>query len=89
VLEVTDTGLGVSLLALPRLFDSFQSTKKQGMGMGLSITRTIIQAHGGHIEAANCDFGGARFTVTLPALPMRDLPAAAPVPAALATMEKA
>ena len=67
VLEVADTGSGIAPLAQPRLFESFQSSKKHGMGLGLSISRTIVQAHGGQIEAANNAEGGATFTVTLPA----------------------
>ena len=67
VLEVADTGSGIAPLAQPRLFESFQSSKKHGMGLGLSISRTIVQAHGGQIAAANNAEGGATFTVTLPA----------------------
>ena len=67
VVEVADTGSGIAPLDLPRLFESFRSSKKNGMGLGLSISRSIVQAHGGQIAAANNDDGGATFTVTLPA----------------------
>ena len=67
VVEVADTGYGIAPLDLPRLFESFRSSKKHGMGLGLSISRSIVQAHGGQIAAANNADGGATFTVTLPA----------------------
>jgi PAS domain S-box-containing protein len=72
-LAVEDNGPG--LPADPnRLFDGFFSTKAGGMGMGLPICRTILESHGGGIEAANrTDGPGARFAVTLPALPRADI----------------
>ena len=66
---VEDGGTGIASDNMPRLFESFFSTKKSGMGLGLSIARTIVDAHGGRIEAANRAEGGAVFTVTLPARP--------------------
>ncbi|HYI41110.1 MAG TPA: ATP-binding protein [Allosphingosinicella sp.] len=70
-LAVEDMGPG--LPADPqRLFDGFFSTKPGGMGMGLPICRTILEAHGGEIQAANRSEGpGARFAITLPATPSR------------------
>ena len=66
-LVVEDNGPGIAASDLDRLFDSFFTTKKSGMGMGLPICRTVIQSHGGSIHASNnTQACGARFTVTLP-----------------------
>jgi signal transduction histidine kinase len=65
-LEIQDTGPGVSKANLDRLFESFFTTKDGGMGMGLPICRSIIEAHGGAISATNHAAGGACFSVTLP-----------------------
>ena len=63
-----DSGPGIEPDHLPRLFDSFFTTKQGGMGMGLSVCRSIIEAHGGRIEADNGSVhGGARFSFALPA----------------------
>ena len=64
--SVADTGPGVAPEVLERLFQPFMTTKPQGMGVGLSISRSIIEAHGGCIRAENREDGGARFTMTLP-----------------------
>jgi signal transduction histidine kinase len=69
---VQDGGIGIESDNIPRLFESFFSTKKTGMGLGLSIARTIVEAHGGRIEAANGAGGGAVFTVRLPAMEMAE-----------------
>jgi PAS domain S-box-containing protein len=67
---VEDSGPGIDLTHLTRLFESFFTTKDTGMGMGLSICRSIIEAHDGHIEADNMSaLGGARFSFALPANP--------------------
>jgi two-component system sensor kinase FixL len=66
-LAVTDSGPGIPVEAIDKVFDSFFTTKACGLGFGLSISRTIIVAHGGHIEAANNPGGGATFRITLPA----------------------
>lgn len=66
---VADTGPGLSPESAARLFDPFYSTKADGMGMGLSICRSIVEAHGGRIAAANRPDGpGAEFRFTLPIL---------------------
>ena len=65
-LAVIDSGSGVEPDKLPRLFEPFYTTKPTGMGMGLSIARTIIEAHGGRIWAENCAEGGAVFRIELP-----------------------
>jgi len=65
---VEDNGPGIDPEHLPRLFDSFFTTKERGMGMGLPISRSIIESHKGEISADNgSTMGGARFTFVLPA----------------------
>jgi len=65
-ISVTDSGRGIPTGKLPRLFDSFFSTKEDGMGMGLAIARSIIDAHRGRISAENNSDGGATFRFELP-----------------------
>jgi PAS domain S-box-containing protein len=62
---VRDHGHGIAIANLPQLFDSFYTTKADGMGLGLSIARTMIAAHGGRIWAENAPGGGAIFRFTL------------------------
>ena len=64
---VTDFGHGISRADLSKLFESFFTTKQRGMGLGLSIARSIVQAHGGRIWAESDAAGGATFRFTLPA----------------------
>ncbi|MBY4948009.1 sensor histidine kinase [Cupriavidus respiraculi] len=66
VLAVEDTGCGLARADIERLFDEFYSTREGGMGVGLSICRTIVAAHGGEIAAQQRSGGGARFVVRLP-----------------------
>ena len=66
-LGVRDTGPGLSAETLPRLFEPFYTTKPDGMGMGLSICRSIIEAHGGRLWATRCEPRGALFQFTIPA----------------------
>lgn len=66
IIAVADTGPGISPDAAPRLFEPFFSTKPSGLGMGLSITCTIVEAHRGRVWAENNPAGGATFYVTLP-----------------------
>jgi len=65
--SVRDHGVGISEDMRDRLFDPFFSTKSEGLGMGLPIVRSIVEAHGGTITAENIDDGGARFEFVLPA----------------------
>jgi signal transduction histidine kinase len=65
--EVRDTGPGLSPENLPRLFEPFYTTKPDGMGMGLSICRSIIEAHGGRLWATRCEPRGALFQFAIPA----------------------
>lgn len=68
--SVEYNGPGIAAEHVDRLFDSFFTTKESGMGMGLPICRSIIEAHGGRIGAeGNCANGGARFWFTLPLFP--------------------
>jgi C4-dicarboxylate-specific signal transduction histidine kinase len=65
-LSVSDRGSGIAEEKLREVFDPFFTSKAEGMGMGLSIARTIIEAHHGRISAKNQDHGGASFLVKLP-----------------------
>jgi C4-dicarboxylate-specific signal transduction histidine kinase len=65
--SVADFGTGVDESAIERLFEPFYTTKSEGLGMGLAISQTIINAHGGTLEASNNPEGGATFAFTLPA----------------------
>lgn len=66
-IAVSDTGSGFAGDALANLFQPFFTTKKTGMGVGLSISRTIIETHGGRMWAETNKSGGATFRFTLPA----------------------
>lgn len=63
---VRDTGTGIAPEIAGRLFQAFSSTKDSGMGLGLSICRTIVEAHGGCITARPAEGGGTEFSFTLP-----------------------
>lgn len=63
---VSDAGHGIAAERLLTLFDSFTSSKQDGMGLGLSIARSIVEAHGGKIRAENNPDQGATFRFTLP-----------------------
>jgi signal transduction histidine kinase len=65
--SVSDTGRGVSAGEVDRVFEAFYSTKTDGIGMGLSICRSIVEAHGGRIWVSAPDSGaGGEFKFTLP-----------------------
>ena len=64
---VSDTGHGIAADKLSRVFEPFFSSKPDGLGMGLAISRNIIEAHGGRLWAENNEAGGATLTIALPA----------------------
>jgi two-component system, OmpR family, sensor histidine kinase KdpD len=69
LISVSDRGPGIPMEATERLFEKFyrgDNRKTGGLGLGLSIARGLIEAHGGRLTAENRDGGGARFTITLP-----------------------
>lgn len=66
LVRVADRGPGIPDDSLPRIFDPFFTTKADGLGMGLAICRTIVEAHGGTLHAAPADDGGTAFECRLP-----------------------
>ena len=64
--SVSDSGAGIDPEMLPRIFDAFVTTKPNGMGLGLSISRSIVEAHGGRLGAHNLQSGGASIHFTVP-----------------------
>jgi len=66
ILRVADSGIGISAENANRVFDAFFTTKSSGLGMGLSICRSIVEAHGGRMSASNNDGPGATFQLLLP-----------------------
>jgi signal transduction histidine kinase len=70
LVTVADSGTGLDPATIDHVFDPFFTTKTGGMGMGLSISLAIVEAHGGRLEALPGSPGGAVFQFTLP--PTRD-----------------
>ncbi len=67
VVSISDTGVGLPADSAERIFDAFHTTKPQGTGMGLAISRSIVEAHGGRVWATANQEAGATFHFTLPA----------------------
>jgi two-component system sensor kinase FixL len=65
-ISVQDNGPGIKAQAMDHLFDPFYTTKKEGLGMGLAISRSIVEDHGGRLWAQNNPDGGAVFSFTVP-----------------------
>jgi signal transduction histidine kinase len=66
ILSITDSGIGISTEDANRLFNAFFTTKSSGLGMGLSICRSIMEAHGGRMSALSNEGPGATFQLILP-----------------------
>ena len=66
MVEVKDSGCGIPKENMEKLFGHFFTNKPDGLGMGLSISRSIVEAHGGHLEAKNNPDRGATFYFTIP-----------------------
>ena len=69
---VKDSGSGIPVGDIARVFDPFYTTKSSGLGMGLSIARSLIEAHGGELWAENNEDDGATFTFTVPVMQGHD-----------------
>jgi PAS domain S-box-containing protein len=74
VVSLRDTGTGLDPKEVDRLFEAFYTTKAEGMGMGLAICRSIVEAHGGRLWATANDPRGATFQFTLPLEPVETIP---------------
>lgn len=66
VIEITDSGIGIAAERLPRIFDELTTTKKTGLGLGLAITRKIVDQHGGKIRVESALGRGTSFWIQLP-----------------------
>jgi signal transduction histidine kinase len=78
--RVADTGPGVSSEVRERLFEPFVTDKPQGLGLGLSISAGIVEAHGGHLTVQPTPGGGSTFLFSLPAAADDPAPESAPAP---------
>ena len=66
MVSISDTGVGLPLQQADQIFNAFFTTKPQGTGMGLRISRSIVESHGGRLWAADNSPRGASFHLTLP-----------------------
>jgi signal transduction histidine kinase len=66
LVQVWDTGRGISPEALPRIFKPFFTTRTEGTGLGLSLANSIVQSHGGRIEVSSTPGKGTQFKIWLP-----------------------
>ena len=67
-MTVQDSGVGVDPAVFDKLFEPFFTTKAEGLGMGLSVSRSIVESHGGHLWASINEGQGASFHVSLPSV---------------------
>jgi len=72
VVAVEDTGPGIEASNLPRLFEPFFTTKQDGMGMGLAICQTTVEAHGGRLTVQSTPGAGAAFRLEMPVIPRQN-----------------
>jgi len=70
LISVQDTGTGIDPESATRIFDAFYTTKPHGIGLGLSICRSIVESHGGRLTASPISQFGSMFQVWLPAAPI-------------------
>jgi signal transduction histidine kinase len=77
-LTVRDAGVGLDRQSMNKVFDPFYTTKSGGMGIGLSVSRSIVERHQGRLWAAPNDGPGATFSFSIPLAP-QSITAAAPV----------
>ena len=73
-ISIDDTGIGLPLGNADQIFDAFFTTKPEGSGMGLAISKSIVESHGGRIWANGDGGRGATFHFTLPAAPAKTNP---------------
>jgi len=66
LISISDTGVGLPRQQVDQIFNAFFSTKPQGTGMGLRISRSIVESHGGRLWATDNSHRGASFYITLP-----------------------
>lgn len=76
-IQISDDGPGISNDMKEKIFEPFYSSKEVGMGLGLAVSRRIVEAHGGQITVADNPGGGARFTIALPSQSFNPNPVAA------------
>jgi len=67
-IDIADTGVGMSAEARERLFEPFFTTKPRGVGLGLAVTKRLVEAHNGSIDVDTEEGSGTRFTVVLPVI---------------------
>ena len=66
VLNISDTGAGISKESVAKVFEPFFTTKSNGLGLGLAITRRVIEEHGGKIDVTSIEGVGSQVTIILP-----------------------